>query len=413
MLVFVSCFVRLKSALNFLNTLFHPFCNYMVGLRVLLLGLLLALSFGLRAETPVPAVPAIAAEAYVLQDFHSGRIIAQRNADTQIAPASITKVMTAYVIFDAINSGDLSLYDHARVSKKAWRNPGVSGWMKGSRMFAEVNSQIPISELLRGLIVQSGNDAAITLAEHIAGTEAQFVKIMNQYADRMGLKNTRFQNSTGWPSPDHYSTARDIAALSRAIIRDFPELYKIFSEKNFTYNNISQTNRNTLLWKDETVDGVKTGHTEAAGYCLTASAEREGMRLISVVMGVATADARVKFSKSLLNYGFRFYETHRLFAGNAVLKETRIWKGDTDHLQLGVEQDVYVTIPRGQYEELRPIMNVRKSIFAPMAQGGEVGRLDIYLGERLVYQYPLVALNSIERGNIFQQIADQIAYLLQ
>ena len=362
---------------------------------------------------PVPAAPAVAADAYFLQDYDSGYVIAEQNADIRIDPASITKVMTAYVIFDAINKGELSLYDQVRISKKAWRNPGVSGWMKGSRMFAEVNSQVPISELLHGLIVQSGNDAAIALAEHHAGTEAQFVKTMNKYAAELELDNTRFQNCTGWPSHEHYSSARDIAKLSRAIIRNYPELYKIFSEKSFAYNNISQINRNTLLWKDESVDGIKTGYTESAGYCLTFSAQREDMRLIGVVMGATSADARIKYSQNLLNYGFRFYETHRLFGANTVMKETRIWKGDIDKLQLGVKEDVFVTISRGQYQKLKPIMNVRKSIFAPVMKGEEIGRLDIFLGENVIYEQQLVALNTIQRGNILQRISDQIAYLLQ
>lgn len=362
---------------------------------------------------PIPAPPALGAEAYVLQDFHSGKVIVEQNADERIEPASITKIMTAYVVFKEIRAGRLSLKDKAKISVKAWRNPGVKGWMEGSRMFAEVNSEVGISDLLRGLIVQSGNDAAIALAEHIAGTEAAFVDRMNYEVTELGLSNTHYQNATGWPASEHYTSARDIATLARALIRDFPEMYRIYSEKSFTYNHIPQRNRNRLLWKDDSVDGIKTGHTKSAGYCLAASAERSGMRLISVVMGASGHDARIKYSQSLLNYGFRFFETQRLFEAGVALKETRVWKGDEDYLGIGSFSDIYVTFPRGQYQNLKPVLNIRKSIDAPVNKGDEVGRLDVFLDQQLITQTPLIALHKIERGNIFQRIADQVAYLLQ
>ncbi|MBN1378285.1 MAG: D-alanyl-D-alanine carboxypeptidase [Gammaproteobacteria bacterium] len=362
---------------------------------------------------PVPAPPALGAKAYILQDFHSGKVIVEHNADDRIEPASITKIMTAYVVFDEIQSGRLSLHDKATISVKAWRNPGVQGWTQSSRMFAEVNSKVAVSDLLRGLIIQSGNDAAIALAEHIAGSEQAFVQLMNDAATRLELKNTHYLNVTGWPMEGHYTSAHDIASLSRALIREFPEYYQLYSEKRFTYNNISQANRNAMLWKDESVDGIKTGHTEAAGYCLAASAERNGMRLISVVMGAPGSDARVKYSQSLLNYGFRFYETHHLFDGGVSLKEVRVWKGDENYLNLGVLEDLYITIPRGQYNFLKSILNIRKVIDAPVKKGDEVGQIEILLNDQPVREEPLVALNSIERGNFFQQLADQIVYLFR
>jgi D-alanyl-D-alanine carboxypeptidase (penicillin-binding protein 5/6) len=365
------------------------------------------------AAAPIPAPPALGARSYILQDFHSGKVLVEHNADERIEPASITKIMTAYVIFNEIESGRLSVEDKAVISVKAWRNPGVEGWINGSRMFAEVNSRVAVEDLLRGLIIQSGNDAAVALAEHIAGSEEAFAQMMNDAATALGLENTHYLNSTGWPVEGHYTSARDIARLSRALIRRFPERYKFYSEKGYTYNGITQANRNSLLWKDDSVDGIKTGYTESAGYCLAASAERDGMRLLSVVMGASGSDTRIKHSQSLLNYGFRFYETHSLFDGGAALQDVRIWKGKEDFLKLGVSDDVFVTIPRGQYRNLKPVLNVRKSIDAPVKQGEEVGRLNVFLNDQLIHDEALIALHTIERGNIFQQLKDQIIYLFQ
>lgn len=365
------------------------------------------------ADTPVPAPPAIGAESYLLQDFDSGRLLVEENPDRRLEPASITKVMTAYVVFDAIRRGELTLDEKALISEKAWRNPGVPGWTEGSRMFAEVNSRVSISDLLRGLIVQSGNDAAVALAEHVAGSEEAFVQLMNARAERMGLENTHYRNTTGWPAEDHYTSARDIARLSRALIRDFPEFYRLYSEKQFTFNNIPQNNRNSLLWKDDSVDGIKTGYTQSAGYCLVTSAERDGMRLIAVVLGADSEDARAKYSQSLLNYGFRFFETHRLFDEGAVLQEARIWKGERDRLKLGLKRGAYVTIPRGRYNDLKPVMNVRSTINAPVNKGESLGDLEIRLGGEMIYEQPLVALEAVGRGNIFQRLYDRILFLFE
>lgn len=364
-------------------------------------------------SVPVPAPPELAASAYILQDFHSGEIIAEKNADMRIEPASITKIMTAYVVFDAIRSGKLSLDDKALISEKAWRNPEFPGWSQGSRMFADVNTQVSIANLLRGLIIQSGNDASVALAEHIGGTEAAFVDIMNAYAKKLGLDNTHYRNSTGWPVEGHYTTAHDIATLSRALIRDFPELYKLFSEKRFTYNNISQSNRNTLLWKDDSVDGVKTGHTESAGYCLVSSAERDGMRLVGVVMGTPDEDARIKYSQSLLNYGFGFFETDKLYAANDGLKDVRVWKGAAESVKVGLAHDLYVTIPRGEYDNLKSTVSIQRSVFAPVAQYEAVGQLVVELNGETIREAPLIALDAVERGNLFQRVIDHIAYMLE
>lgn len=361
----------------------------------------------------MPAPPELAASAYILQDFHSGEIIAEKNADMRIEPASITKIMTAYVVFDAIRSGKLSLDDKALISEKAWRNPEFPGWFQGSRMFAEVNTKASIADLLRGLIIQSGNDAAVALAEHIGGTEAAFVDIMNAYAKKLGLSNTHYRNSTGWPVEGHYTTARDIATLTRALIGNFPELYKLFSEKRFTYNNISQSNRNTLLWKDDSVDGVKTGHTESAGYCLVSSAEHDGMRLVGVMMGTPDSDARVKYSQSLLNYGFGFFETDKLYAANDGLKDVRVWEGGADSVKVGLAKDLYVTIPRGEYDNLKSTVNIKRSIFAPVAQNEAVGQLVVELNGETIHEAPLIALSAVARGNIFQRVIDHIAYMFE
>lgn len=383
--------------------------------RLLLTVFFICFIPGVRAagSVPVPAPPELAASAYILQDFYSGEIIAEKNADMRVEPASITKIMTAYVVFDAIRSGRLSLDDQALISEKAWRNPEFPGWSQGSRMFADVNTKVRIADLLRGLIIQSGNDASVALAEHIGGTEAAFVDIMNAYAERLGLENTHYRNSTGWPVEGHYTTARDIATLSRALIRDFPELYQLFSEKRFTYNNISQSNRNTLLWKDASVDGVKTGHTQSAGYCLVASAERDGMRLVGAVMGTADDDARIKYAQSLLNYGFSFFETDKLFAANDGLKDVRVWKGGAESVKVGLADDLYVTIPRGEYDNLKSTVNIKRSVFAPVEQHEEVGQLVVELNGETIREAPLITLDAVGRGNIVRRVIDHIVYMFE
>lgn len=335
-------------------------------------------------------------------DFNSGRVLAGSNEDQRIEPASITKLMTEYVVFREMRAGNLNLTDMVTISENAWRT-------QGSRMFVDVRSKVPVDLLLQGVIVQSGNDATVALAEHIAGSEATFVGLMNQHAQRLGLSSTHFTNSTGMPDPNHYTTARDIALLSAALIREFPDYYaKWHSQKEFRYNNITQYNRNRLLWRDASVDGVKTGHTESAGYCLVASAQRDDMRLISVVIGTKSEEARADESQALLNYGFRFFETHKLYAADQPLTRTRIWKGATDMLPLGLSRDLYVSIPRGQYKQLNASMTVNGGITAPVAKGATYGGVKVVLNDSVVAEEPLVALQTVEEGGILRQLKDSV-----
>jgi len=359
-----------------------------------------------HAAAPLPAAPAVSAEGYLLQDFHSGHVLAEKNADERMEPASITKLMTAYVIFGELKAGRLQLSDEVLISERAWRMPG-------SRTFVEVGSRVPVEVLLKGMIVQSGNDATVALAEHVAGGEDAFAALMNQQAARLGMEATHYVNSTGLPDPQHYTTARDIAKLTRALIRDFPEYYEYYSQREFTYNGISQYNRNKLLWRDDSVDGVKTGHTDSAGYCLVSSAEREGMRLIAVVLQDRSEDARAASSQALLNYGFRFYETRRLYAAGQALKQARIWKGAAEELPLGLEQDLYATFPRGQYKKLRASASFEPQIVAPADRGERFGTLNVSLDGRVIAERPLVALQSIEEGSWWQQLSDGVVLWFQ
>lgn len=370
-------------------------------------------SFAMAQSVPIPAPPMVNAKSYILIDHDSEHIISEYHAGERLEPASITKIMVAYIVFQQIRAGKLKLTDKTMISDKAWRNLDVPGWIKGSRMFAEVGSEVSISDLLHGLIIQSGNDAAIALAEHVAGSEENFAKLMNKTAAQMATSNTHFVNASGWPDENHHSSARDIALMSSRLIEDFPEFYELYAKKRFTFNNIQQNNRNTLLWKDESVDGIKTGQSSSAGYCLTASAKRNGMRLIVVILGAPSSESRLKYAQNLLNYGFRYYETHRLFSSNTALKEIRVWKGDADYLQLGLPKDLFVTIPIGQYDNIKPMLNVRRTIFAPVELNEEVGNLDIRLHDESLHVEPLVSLNKIARGNFFQRLVDQFEYLFK
>jgi D-alanyl-D-alanine carboxypeptidase (penicillin-binding protein 5/6) len=357
-----------------------------------------------NAAVPVPAPPQIAAKNYLLIDFDSGRILAEKDADVQIEPASITKLMTAYVIYNELQTGRMEMGEQVTISEKAWR-------MGGSRMYLEVGSKVTVESLMKGLIIQSGNDASVALAEHVAGTESAFVDLMNQHAARLGMTNTFYKNSTGWPDAEHVTTARDIATLSRALIAEFPEHYEWYAEKVFTYNNIKQYNRNKLLWRDSSVDGLKTGHTESAGYCLVASAKRSDMRLISVVLGTTSEKSRAEVSQSLLNYGFRFYKTHKLYAAGEILNHSRVWKGATDEIALGLSNDLHITIPRGSYKQLNALMDVDANIEAPLNKGEQLGVVRITLNEEKLSAVPLVALQRVEEGNLFQIAKDYIMQL--
>jgi len=353
-----------------------------------------------RAATPVPKAPSVGAKGYLLEDFLSGQTIAEKNADQALEPASITKLMTAYVVFREIREGNLSLEEKVRISEKAWRT-------EGSRMFVEVNSQVSVADLLKGVIIQSGNDATVALAEHVAGTEEGFASLMNHHAEQLGLTGTHFVNSTGLPHKDHYTTARDIAIVARAMIEEFPEYYRWYSERQFTYNDITQYNRNKLLWRDESVDGLKTGHTESAGYCLVTSAERDGMRLISVVLGTSSEEARADASQALLNYGFRFFETHKLYDGGSKLTSARVWKGASESVDLGLDHTLYVTIPRGEYKNLDAAMQLQDHIIAPIAQAQPLGRVVVRLADEPVVEKDLVALNPVAEGSFLQRLVDE------
>jgi len=277
----------------------------------------------------------------------------------------------------------------------------------GSRMFVEVGKQVTIEDLLKGIIIQSGNDATVALAEHIAGSEETFAALMNRYAEELGLTGSHFMNSTGLPDPEHYMTARDIARLGALTIEKHPEYYKWYSQKEFTFNDITQYNRNKLLWRDESVDGIKTGHTESAGYCLATSAKKDGMRLITVVLGTSSENARADASQALLNYGFRFFETHKLYDAGAQLTSSRIWKGATDSVALGIDRDLYVTIPRGQYKSLDASMSIDNRIIAPVSAGQPLGTVQIKLGEDIVATQPLVSLQGIDEGSFLQRMIDE------
>jgi serine-type D-Ala-D-Ala carboxypeptidase (penicillin-binding protein 5/6) len=368
-------------------------------------SLLLLFTAAQALVTPSPSAPTVIAKSYILQDFDSGRVLAELNSDQRLPPASITKLMTAYVVSQELQMGNISLADEVLISEKAWR-------MVGSRSFIEVNTKVSVEVLLRGMIIQSGNDAAVALAEHIAGSEETFAQMMNQYAQQLGMVNTNYRNSTGLPDPDHFTTARDIATLSTAIIRDFPDHYKWYAEKEFTYNNITQHNRNKLLWRDNSVDGLKTGHTEEAGYCLAASAKRGDMRLISVVLGTRSENARAQETQKLMSYGFRFFETHELYQAQTLITDTKIWKGSDKQLTLGIAQDLFVTVPRGRYKELVATTNIQKPVIAPVMAGAQLGEVEIRLGDELIENQALIALQTVEQGSWWRRLIDTLLMLI-
>lgn len=347
---------------------------------------------------PTPAEPQLDAKSYVLQDNTSGAILVSKNPDERVEPASLTKMMTVYVVDHELRAGRLSPDDKVRISEKAWRTGG-------SRMFVDVNTDVPVRELLKGVIIQSGNDASVALAEHIAGSEEAFAELMNYYAQQLGMTNTHFTNATGLPNPNHYSTAADMSKLGHALITDFPESYKVYSQKEFLYNNIKQTNRNLLLWRDKSVDGIKTGHTDSAGYCLVASAARDGMRLNAVVMGAANDGARTEQAQRLLNYGFRFYTTQSLVPAQKPIAKAKVYQGKQKEVQGGVLNDLYVTLPQGQQGMLNTHLALN-DLKAPIKQGEIIGNLQITLNDNIIAEQPVVALEPVERGNIWQRFVD-------
>ena len=350
---------------------------------------------------PIPAPPQVNARGYFLMDFTSGQVLAEINADQRLEPASLTKLMSAYAVFHALKDGRIKMDDQVRVSAHARDQDG-------SRMFIEVGTMVSVENLVQGMIVQSGNDATVALAEHVAGSEPVFVDLMNQYAQRLGLASTHFQNSPGMPSPEHYTTVRDIAVLSAALIRDYPEYYKYYSQRSFTWNKITQPNRNGLLERDPTVDGLKTGHTETAGYCLVSSAKRGDMRLVSVVMGSPNISAREDASAALLNYGFNFYQSRKLYDANATVLTIPVWKGTADAVKLGVTHDVYAVVPRGQDSALSAAADVPEPLFAPLARNTEIGKLRVTLGDKTIGTYALHPLEDVGEAGFFSRMVDDV-----
>ena len=366
--------------------------------------LLLTCLVTLPAIAQQPAI-SLDAKAFLLTDYQTGQALASKNANDRIEPASLTKLMTAYVVFAALKQNRIALDQQAPVSERAWR-------MIGSRMFIEPNKPVTVDQLIKGMIVQSGNDACIALAETIAGTEEIFVHMMNKEASRLGMKNTRFMNTTGLPNPDHYTTAYDLTLLATAIIRDFPDYYPLYSLKDYTYNDITQKNRNRLLWLDPHVDGLKTGWTKSAEFCLITSAKRDKRRLLSVVIGAKSDKARSMESQRLLNYGFQFYDTLHLYKKNQSLTTIKLWKGTQDTLKAGFDRDVFFTLPKGQSDKLKATMEYKQPLVAPIVPGNRVGKVNFTLNGKPIATYPLVALETVESSNIIGRTWDSLMLLI-
>src|SRR5688500_4031385 len=351
---------------------------------------------------PVPAAPKVQGTAWVLMDYATGQVLASENPDQRVEPASITKVMTSYVVAAEMKAGKIKPTDPVMMSEHAWRSGGAG--TDGSYSGFEVNKTAPLADMEKGMVVQSGNDAAIALAEHIAGSEDAFASLMNAYAKRIGMKDSHFVNPHGLPAENHYSTARDLALLGRALVRDFPEAYSHNRIKEFTVGPITQRNRNLLLWRDPSVDGIKTGHHSGAGYCLMASAKRGDQRLISVVMGSTSEAQRATDSQALLNWGFRFYETHKLYDVGKAIATQKVWKGESDEVRLGVARPLLVSMPRGKYAQLKPTMDVPKTLVAPIAKGKALGQVKVTLDGKVVAQAPLVAIDGVAEAGFFKRL---------
>lgn len=369
---------------------------------LLLFPLILAINNAFAADfRPVPAPPIVGATSYLMIDGTTGHALASLKPDTPVPPASLTKIMTAYIVFNALRDGQVSLEDEVTISEKAWRMPG-------SRMFIEVGTRVRIQDLLLGVIVQSGNDASVALAEHVAGSESVFAEMMNQYARDLGMTSSNFVNATGLPDDEHYTTAHDMALLAKAVINGFPEYYRWYSTREYQWGDIKQPNRNALLWRDPSVDGMKTGHTEAAGYCLVSSAERDGMRVISVVFGTASEKARTDGSQALINYGFRFFETRLLYEAGEEITRARIWKSAAEETALGVADDLYITVPRGAYDSLESVLDVPAALMAPVAEGQPLAELRVSLNGEEILNEPLRALEDNPTGSIWRRTVDGV-----
>jgi D-alanyl-D-alanine carboxypeptidase (penicillin-binding protein 5/6) len=366
------------------------------------LALLLSAAAPAADPMPAPAPPIIGAKSYLVIDGRTGAELASLKPDSALAPASLTKLMTTYVVFSALKQGQLDLEEEVTVSEKAWRT-------EGSRMFIEVGTRVSVKDLLLGMIVQSGNDASVALAERVAGTESVFAELMNQHAARLGMHSSHFVNATGLPAEGHTTTARDLATLARALIDEFPDYYPWHAIKEFTYNDIRQSNRNGLLWRDDSVDGLKTGHTEDAGYCLVASAKRNDMRVISVVLGTSSTKARADGSQALINYGFRFFETRLLFKAGEAITDARIWKSANESTPLGLLDDLYITVRRGAYDQLESTMNIPAVLVAPVGAGQPLAEIAVKLGDETLLTAPLRALEDNPEGSLWQRLRDGVS----
>ena len=375
-------------------------------LQRLILTVLLLCAPSAWAVDALPSPPQLAAKSYVLMDHASGKVLVENNGDQRLPPASLTKLMTAYIATLEIRKGKIGEQDLVTVSEHAWRTGGAASG--GSTMFLPLNSQVTVDDLLHGIIIQSGNDASIAIAEYIAGSEDAFADMMNETAERLGMKNTHFMNATGLPHPEHYSSAHDMAILARAIINEDAEHYAIYSQKEFFWNNIKQGNRNLLLYRDKTVDGLKTGHTEEAGFCLVASAVREGARMITSVFGTANESARAAETQKLLTYGFRFFETKTFYQKGAELAKAQVWKGTAREVKAGLASDLSLTLPKGQLAKLQASMSLNPQLVAPIKQGDVIGSVQVKLGEEVVHSADLVALEAVEEGGFFRRLWDGI-----
>ncbi|MFZ6047491.1 D-alanyl-D-alanine carboxypeptidase family protein [Pseudomonas sp. CR3202] len=364
-------------------------------------ALLIVAPVSMANQQVVPSAPQLAAKSYVLMDAQSGQVLVENNGDQRLPPASLTKLMTAYIATLEIRKGQIGESDPVTISEHAWRTGG-------SRMFVQVNTQVTLSDLLHGIIIQSGNDASVAVAEHIAGSEDAFADMMNTTAEKLGMSGSHFMNATGLPDPEHYSTAHDMARLARAIIYEDPAHYAIYSQKEFFWNNIKQPNRNLLLWRDKTVDGLKTGHTDEAGYCLVASAVRDNMRLIAVVFGTNSEQARAAETQKLLTYGFRFFETQTFYQKGAELAKAQVWKGSTREAKAGLAQDLTLTLPKGQAKKLQASMTLNPQLIAPIKQGDVIGKVEVKMEDQVVHSADLIALETVEEGGFFRRLWDSI-----
>lgn len=373
--------------------------------RTSLIFLTICLQFvaitAMAQNMPVPQPPIIGAKSFLLIDADTGAELGSLEADLRLAPASLTKLMTAYAVFRSLKDNQIGLADSVTVSEKAWRTPG-------SRMFIEVGTTVVVEDLILGMIVQSGNDASVALAEHIGGSEAVFAELMNQYAGQLGMTASNFKNATGLPDDEHYSTARDLAKLARAIINEFPDYYEWYSVRTFKYNDIEQPNRNALLWRDDSVDGMKTGFTDDAGYCLISSAKRDNMRIVSVVLGTASAKVRIDGSQALINYGFRFFETRLLYRAGETITQARIWKAANEFTEMGLPDDLYITIPRGSYDDVESVLNIPAILEAPVANGQPLAELQVNLHGKNLVNTSLRALDENPEGSLWQRTRDGV-----